>query len=122
MPRISSSLELEPTLQSITDSAAALSDAPTGALCLINDDDEFNAVAAHGVAMVTGKAWFSVRQEQKQRGREQGIEGTRPKTGPRVLPVDEVSSTGGSTVKADDRLTAGGVAAARPANPGQPGS
>ena len=32
---------------------------------------------AHGVAMVTGKAWFSVRKEQKQRGREQWIEGTR---------------------------------------------
>ena len=32
---------------------------------------------AHGVAMVTGKAWFSVRKEQKSRGREQWIEGTR---------------------------------------------
>ncbi len=32
---------------------------------------------SHGVAMVTGKAWFSVRKEQKQRGREQWIEGTR---------------------------------------------
>ena len=32
---------------------------------------------SHGVAMVTGKAWFSVRKEQKQRGREQWVEGTR---------------------------------------------
>ena len=36
---------------------------------------------AHGIAMVTGKAWFSVRKEQKQRGREQWVEGTRLQAG-----------------------------------------
>jgi orotate phosphoribosyltransferase len=64
---------------------------------------------AHGVAMVTGKAWFSVRKEQKQRGREQWIEGTRLTPGTRVLLVDDVISTGGSTEIAFDRVTAAGA-------------
>ena len=64
---------------------------------------------AHGVAMVTGKAWFSVRKEQKQRGREQWIEGTRLRPGTRVLLVDDVISTGGSTALAFDRATAAGA-------------
>ncbi|MGX9788946.1 orotate phosphoribosyltransferase [Mycobacterium sp. MMS18-G62] len=64
---------------------------------------------AHGVAMVTGKAWFSVRKEQKQRGREQWIEGTRLAPGTRVLLVDDVISTGGSTEKALERVTAVGA-------------
>jgi orotate phosphoribosyltransferase len=64
---------------------------------------------AHGVAMVTGKAWFSVRKEQKQRGREQWIEGTRLQPGARVLLVDDVISTGGSTAQAYDRVVAAGA-------------
>ncbi|KUI05158.1 orotate phosphoribosyltransferase [Mycolicibacterium acapulense] len=64
---------------------------------------------AHGVAMVTGKAWFSVRKEQKARGREQWIEGTRLAPGTPVLLVDDVISTGGSTEIAFDRVTAAGA-------------
>jgi len=64
---------------------------------------------AHGVALVTGKAWFSVRKEQKQRGREQWVEGTRLTEGLRVLLVDDVISTGGSTALAMDRITPLGV-------------
>jgi orotate phosphoribosyltransferase len=64
---------------------------------------------AHGIAMVTGKAWFSVRKEQKQRGREQWIEGTRIVPGMRVLLVDDVISTGGSTEIAFDRVVAAGA-------------
>ena len=64
---------------------------------------------AHGVAMVTGKAWFSVRKEQKQRGREQWVEGTRLQPGTRVLLVDDVISTGGSTEKALERILPLGV-------------
>lgn len=64
---------------------------------------------AHGIAMVTGKAWFSVRKEQKQRGREQWIEGTRLEAGTRVLLVDDVISTGGSTELAYDRIAPLGV-------------
>ncbi|MGE2837181.1 orotate phosphoribosyltransferase [Mycobacterium sp. SMC-4] len=64
---------------------------------------------AHGVAMVTGKAWFSVRKEQKTRGREQWIEGTRLQAGDRVLLVDDVISTGGSTEIALERVRALGA-------------
>ena len=64
---------------------------------------------AHGIAMVTGSAWFSVRKEQKQRGREQWVEGTRLQPGTRVLLVDDVISTGGSTETALDRITPLGV-------------
>jgi orotate phosphoribosyltransferase len=64
---------------------------------------------AHGIAMVTGSAWFSVRKEQKQRGREQWVEGTRLEAGTRVLLVDDVISTGGSTETALDRITPLGV-------------
>ena len=64
---------------------------------------------AHGVAIVTDKAWFSVRKEQKQRGREQWIEGTRLTAGTRVLLVDDVISTGGSTALAFDRATEAGA-------------
>jgi orotate phosphoribosyltransferase len=64
---------------------------------------------AHGVAMVTGKAWFSVRKEQKQRGREQWVEGTRLEPGTRVLLVDDVISTGGSTELALERIAPLGV-------------
>jgi orotate phosphoribosyltransferase len=64
---------------------------------------------AHGVAMVTGKAWFSVRKEQKQRGHEQWVEGTRLQPGTRVLLVDDVISTGGSTELALERIAPLGV-------------
>lgn len=67
---------------------------------------------AIGIAMVTGAAWFSVRKEQKQRGREQWIEGTRIEPGMRVLLVDDVISTGGSTAIAFDRVVAAGAVVA----------
>jgi orotate phosphoribosyltransferase len=69
---------------------------------------------AHGVAMVTGKAWFSVRKEPKSRGLEQFIEGFRLRDHPgtRVLLVEDVVSTGGSVRKAYDRsIEAGAVVA-----------
>jgi orotate phosphoribosyltransferase len=64
---------------------------------------------AHGVAMVTGKAWFSVRKEQKQRGREQWVEGTRlePGTRERIAPLGVVVT---GVIPMVDR---GDVAAAR---------
>jgi orotate phosphoribosyltransferase len=64
---------------------------------------------AHGVALVTGKAWFSVRKQQKQRGTEQWIEGTRLRRGAEVLLVDDVVTTGGSVALASDRVTAVGA-------------
>jgi orotate phosphoribosyltransferase len=50
-----------------------------------------------------------VRKEQKQRGREQWVEGTRLQEGTRVLLVDDVISTGGSTALALDRIAPLGV-------------
>jgi len=67
---------------------------------------------AIGIALVTGKAWFSVRKEQKQRGRGQWIEGTRLQPGTRVLLVDDVISTGGSTEIAYERVTETGAVVA----------
>ncbi len=66
---------------------------------------------AHGVAMVTGKAWFTVRKEPKSRGLEQFIEGFRLRDHPgtRVLLVEDVVSTGGSVRKAYDRSTEAGA-------------
>ena len=75
---------------------------------------------AHGIAMVTGKAWFSVRKEQKQRGREQWVEGTRLEPGTRVLLVDDVISTGGSTEIAFERIAPLGVVVTRRHPDGRP--
>ena len=64
---------------------------------------------AIGIALATGKSWFSVRKEQKQRGHERWTEGARLEPGTRVLLVDDVISTGGSTEKALERILPLGV-------------
>jgi orotate phosphoribosyltransferase len=64
---------------------------------------------AHGIALVAGCEWFSVRQKLKSHGRQQWIEGTRLEPGTRVLLVDDVVSTGGSIEKAYSRVTATGA-------------
>jgi orotate phosphoribosyltransferase len=68
----------------------------------------------HGIAMLTGKAWFSVRKEPKSRGLEQFIEGFRLRDHPgtRVLLVEDVVSTGGSVRKAYDRSIESGAVVA----------
>jgi orotate phosphoribosyltransferase len=82
-------------------------------------DMEFTAVGgltmgadalAHGIAMISGSAWFSVRKEPKPRGREQWIEGCRLTASDRVLLVDDVVTMGGSILKAYDRVRATGSA------------
>ncbi|MGE0220590.1 orotate phosphoribosyltransferase, partial [Mycolicibacterium sp.] len=52
---------------------------------------------------------FSVRKEQKKRGREQWVEGTRLHPGTKVLLVDDVISTGGSTEQALEKILPLGV-------------
>jgi signal transduction histidine kinase len=49
--RIASSLELETTLQAITDAAATLSGAATASLYLRAEDSQYRAVAAHGIPL-----------------------------------------------------------------------
>jgi orotate phosphoribosyltransferase len=59
---------------------------------------------SHGIALVTDSAWFSVRKEPKPRGHGQWIEGTHLTPDNRVLLVDDVVSTGSSTLKAYERV------------------
>lgn len=49
--RISSSLELDSTLQSIMDAAVSLAGAKTGGLYLLSEGNQYRAVAAHGVSL-----------------------------------------------------------------------
>jgi orotate phosphoribosyltransferase len=59
---------------------------------------------AHGVALLSGAGWFSVRKEPKGHGREAWVEGTRLAAGDRVVMVEDVVSTGASLLRAVDRI------------------
>jgi orotate phosphoribosyltransferase len=76
--------------------------------------DEFDAVGgptmgadalAVGVAMLSGRSWFSVRKEPKGHGREAWIEGTRLGSGDRIVMVEDVVSTGASLLRAAEKVT-----------------
>ena len=62
---------------------------------------------AHGVAVVGDKEWFVVRKEPKGRGTNRFVEGASL-DGKRVLLVDDVITTGGSSLIAKDRIEAEG--------------
>lgn len=64
---------------------------------------------AHGIAVVTGSSWFSVRKEPKGHGRRAWIEGARLEPGDRVAIVEDVVSTGGSLLRAVDKVVELGV-------------
>jgi orotate phosphoribosyltransferase len=64
---------------------------------------------AHGVAMLSGSAWFSVRKEPKGHGRQAWVEGARLEDGDRVVIVEDVVSTGASLLRAVDRVRELGV-------------
>src|SRR5262249_17751163 len=64
---------------------------------------------AHGVALLAGSGWFSVRKEPKGHGRHSWIEGTRLADGDRVVFVEDVVSTGASLMRAVDRVLELGV-------------
>ncbi len=60
---------------------------------------------AHGVALLTGCTWFSVRKEPKGHGRSAWVEGARLRDGDRVVMVEDVVSTGASLLRAAEKVT-----------------
>lgn len=64
---------------------------------------------AHGISLISGASWFSVRKEPKGHGRRAWVEGARLDRGDRVVIVEDVVSTGGSLLKAVDRVRELGV-------------
>ena len=60
---------------------------------------------AHGVAVLSGCSWFSVRKEPKGHGRTAWVEGARLGDGDRVVIVEDVVSTGASLLKAVERVS-----------------
>jgi orotate phosphoribosyltransferase len=66
---------------------------------------------AHGVALLSGRGWFSVRKEPKGHGRLSWVEGSRLQAGDRVVFVEDVVSTGASLLRAVDRVLELGVSA-----------
>ncbi|MBO0748060.1 MAG: hypothetical protein J2O47_06910 [Acidimicrobiaceae bacterium] len=55
--------------------------------------------AAHGVSLLSGAGWFSIRKEPKGHGRGAWVEGTRLEGGEKVLMVEDVVSTGASLLR-----------------------
>ena len=64
---------------------------------------------AHGVAVVAGCSWFSVRKEAKGHGRGAWLEGARLQPGTRVVMVEDVVSTGASLLRAAERVAETGA-------------
>jgi orotate phosphoribosyltransferase len=64
---------------------------------------------AHGVALLSGAAWFSVRKEPKGHGRGAWVEGARLAAGDQVVVVEDVVSTGASLLRSVERLRELGV-------------
>ncbi|MBW3591946.1 MAG: hypothetical protein KY393_08915, partial [Actinobacteria bacterium] len=63
---------------------------------------------AVAVAVRTDTWWFSVRKEVKKHGKQKRIEGTELTADMKVLLVDDVITTGGSTLSALDAVEAAG--------------
>lgn len=64
---------------------------------------------AHGISLLTGCAWFSVRKEPKEHGKQRQVEGTKLAPGTPVLLVDDVVTTGSSILKAIDAVQEAGA-------------
>lgn len=62
---------------------------------------------AHGIAIVDDAEWFVVRKQPKGRGTDRYVEGA-DLDGKRVLLVDDVITTGGSSLIARERIIAEG--------------
>jgi orotate phosphoribosyltransferase len=59
---------------------------------------------AHSIAILSNQAWFSVRKEPKQHGKQRLIEGSKISHGMHVLLVDDVVTTGSSILRALDAV------------------
>lgn len=59
---------------------------------------------AHSIAVLSDKAWFSVRKEPKHHGEQRLIEGSEISADMRVLLVDDVVTTGRSILRALDAV------------------
>jgi orotate phosphoribosyltransferase len=64
---------------------------------------------AHGVALLAGASWFSVRKEPKGHGRGAWVEGARLQEAQTAVVLDDVVSTGASLLKAVERIRELGV-------------
>lgn len=64
---------------------------------------------SHGIALLSGCDWFTVRKQPKGRGTNQRIEGTALGVGVGVLLVDDVVTTGGSIEQAYEAIQATGA-------------
>ncbi len=64
---------------------------------------------AHGIALLTGKRWFSVRKEAKPHGTMRTVEAVSVSHDTRVLLVDDVATTGGSISTAYEAVTKDGA-------------
>lgn len=62
---------------------------------------------AHGIAIVDDADWFVVRKQPKGRGTDRYVEGA-DLSGKRVLLVDDVITSGGSSLIAAERIVAEG--------------
>ena len=55
---------------------------------------------AHGIALITGRDWFTVRKEEKGRGSNKLIEAVSMSSDTKVLLIDDVVTMGGSIQRA----------------------
>jgi len=64
---------------------------------------------AHAVALISGKAWFSVRKAAKDHGRQQRVEGASLEPGVRAVVMEDTVSTGRSILEAYDVVASTGA-------------
>jgi orotate phosphoribosyltransferase len=64
---------------------------------------------AHAVALLTGRAWYSVRKATKEHGTGRRIEGATVELGTRVVVMEDTVSTGKSLLEAYEVVAATGA-------------
>jgi len=64
---------------------------------------------AHGIALLTGRSWFTVRKDPKNRGSNKLIEAVAMSADTQVLLIDDVVTMGGSIRKAYEAVVKDGA-------------